>query len=229
MSHPTAIVMVKAPRPGFVKTRLTPMLTAEEASQAAICFAQDVVAGAQRAVGSVIIAYTPHTGRALLEPLLPSGLHWVEQRGEDLGERLERVVQYAGRIGYDPLIITGADSPTLPVSFISSALEALTSSNADVTLGPTDDGGYYLVGLRAECRNLFEGVEWSTSLAYWQTAANVLRQGLRLHELPQWYDVDTPADLVRLRDELLVDEKARARAVATYCWLLAHPLLSRQL
>jgi uncharacterized protein len=222
MSRPVVVLMVKAPRPGYVKTRLIPTLTAEDASSVAVCFAQDTVRNVKRAVGDVLIAYTPAAGRAILEPLLPPDLLWVEQQGADLGERLERVVRYANRTGFDPLIIMGADSPTLPALFITSALEALTSGEADVTLGPTDDGGYYIVGSRAECRNLFQGVAWSTPLAYQQTAGNAVRQGLRLLELPPWYDVDTPPDLLRLRNELFTDEEARSRAPATYRWLLAH-------
>lgn len=228
MSRPVVIVMVKAPRAGFVKTRLMPALTAEEAASAALCFAQDAVANAKRSVNDCLIAYTPPQGRAILEPLLPHGLLWVEQQGADLGERLERVVRYASSTGFDPFIILGADSPTLPVSFITTALEALTNGDADVTLGPTADGGYYLVGSRAECRNLFQAVDWSTPLAYRQTASNALRQGLRLLELPQWYDVDTPSDLLRLRAEMLTHEEARFRAPATYDWLLRHERLLSQ-
>ena len=220
MSRPVVIVMVKAPTPGFVKTRLVPPLTAEEASGAARCFAQDTVANARRIVSDVLIAYTPSGGRAELEPLLPGGLHWAEQGGRDLGERLEAIVGHADGLGFKPLIITGTDSPTLPASFVETARDALTEGDADVALGPTADGGYYLVGLRAPVPELFRGVAWSTPLAYRQTADNAARLGLRLLELPQWYDVDGPADLARLREEMFTDEEARARAPATYRWLL---------
>jgi uncharacterized protein len=228
MSRPVVIVMVKAPRAGFVKTRLVPTLTAEHASSLAACFAQDAVANAKRATADVVVAYTPSGGRAILEPLLPRDLRWIEQKGADLGERLECVTQDAVRNGFDPLIITGADSPTLPAAFITTACAALTSAEADVALGPTVDGGYYLVGLGAHCRNLFSDVAWSTPLAYEQTSLNAVRQGLRLLELPQWYDVDTQADLLRLREELLTDEEARLRATATHHWLLAHERLLPQ-
>jgi rSAM/selenodomain-associated transferase 1 len=225
MSRTAVIVMVKAPRPGNVKTRLLSALTAEHAASLASCFAQDAVANGLRASADVIVAYTPSCGRAILEPLLPRGLLWIEQRGADLGERLESIFRDAARIGFDPLIITGADSPTLPTAFITTACEALASMEADVTLGPTIDGGYYLVGLSAQCRHLFRDVAWSTPLAYAQTAANALSQGLRLLELPQWYDVDTPEDLLRLREEIFTDEEARLRARATHGWLLAYEQL----
>src|SRR5215213_5624732 len=166
MSRPVVIVMVKAPLPGFAKTRLAPPLTEEDAATLAACLAQDTVATAQRAVADVVIAYTPSVGRAILEPLLPPGLHWIEQQGADLGERLEQIVQRASRGGFGPLIIMGADSPTMPASFIEAACEALAGGEADVALGPTADGGYYLVGVRADCRGLFRGVAWITPLVY---------------------------------------------------------------
>lgn len=220
MPRPVRIVMVKAPTPGFTKTRLVPPLTAEEASGAALCFARDTVANARRVASDVLVAYTPSGGRELLEPLLPAGLQWAEQRGRDLGERLEAVVAHADGLGFKPLIITGTDSPTLPASFVETARDALDKGDADVALGPTDDGGYYLVGLRVPAPGLFGGVSWSTPRAYRQTADNAARLGLRLLELPRWYDVDGPSDLARLREEIFSDEEARARAPATCRWLL---------
>jgi uncharacterized protein len=222
MSRPVVAVMVKAPRPGSVKTRLMPALTAGDAASLATCFALDTVTNARRVIRDLIIAYTPSTGRALLEPLLPGGLRWIEQQGEDLGERLVRVAQDASSGGFSPIIIIGTDSPTLPASLVERACEALVNEEADVTLGPTTDGGYYLVGLRAPCDNLFQNVALSTPLAYQQTADNAACLGLRLLELPEWYDVDAPPDLLRLRHELLRDKAARSRAAATYQWLLNH-------
>lgn len=221
MLRPVVIIMVKAPGAGLVKTRLVPPLTSSQAVRLAACFAQDTVANARRVTRDLIVAYTPSTGRAPLELLLPRDVLWLEQQGEDLGERLEGVVSQASLMNFDPLIILGTDSPTLPAAFITAARDALTREAADVALGPTDDGGYYLVALRAGCRNLFRDVAWSTPSVYQQTASNAERLGLRLLELPRWYDVDVPSDLSRLRNELFTDEEARQRAPATYSWLLA--------
>ena len=179
---------------------------------------------ARAAARNVIIAYTPAVGRKILATLLGTQrLLWTEQRGADFGTRLASAAAHAAAQNFSPLVIIGTDSPTLPPAFIEMAISALTQRAADITLGPTEDGGYYLIGLREEApRELFRGVSWSTPLVYRQTAANAARLRLRLLPLPPWYDVDTPADLRRLRHELATDEEAPARAPATHRWLLTH-------
>jgi rSAM/selenodomain-associated transferase 1 len=219
MPRPVVIVMVKAPRAGFVKTRLVPELSEIEAAALAACFAQDVVRGASQVAHNLLIAYTPSDGREVLEAILPDGVLWFEQQGEDLGARLESVAAHAFDLAFAPLIFIGADSPTLPPAFIATAIERLTAKETDVVLGPTEDGGYYLIGLRRRERGLFQDVAWSTSQTYMQTARNATRLGLRLLQLSPWYDVDTPSDLLRLRAELSSDPEARRRAPATYQWL----------
>ncbi|HEX8852139.1 MAG TPA: TIGR04282 family arsenosugar biosynthesis glycosyltransferase [Pyrinomonadaceae bacterium] len=216
-------MLVKAPRAGAVKTRLVPPLTSDEAAGLAACFAQDTVAGLRRVVPQLIVAYAPPDGRDTLEALFAADdLCWFEQQGADLGARLMAAVSHAFRLGHSPVIVTGTDSPTLPASFVRQAVAALSTAQADIALGPTDDGGYYLVGLRRASRGLFQNVAWSTPLAYLHTARNAARLGLRTLELPRWYDVDTCADLLRLREELSANEEARLRAPATHRWLLAH-------
>jgi rSAM/selenodomain-associated transferase 1 len=226
MSRPVVIVMVKAPRAGFVKTRLVPELSEADAAALAACFARDVVLGAGQVADNLLIAYTPADGREVLETILPGGGLWFEQQGEDLGERLESVAAHAFDLAFAPLIFIGADSPTLPPAFIATAIEWLTAKKADVVLGPTEDGGYYLIGFHRRERGLFQDVAWSTPQAYAQTAQNAAQLGLRLRQLPIWYDVDTPSDLSRLRAELTSDREARRRAPATYQWLLEHDFLS---
>ncbi len=216
--------MAKAPRAGEAKTRLAPPLTREAAARLAASLFADTVSLALGLGAAVVVAYAPADGRASLKKLLrltsteeaSGGVLWLEQRGEDLGERLDGVAARAFEAGFGPLLFVGADSPTLPPSFLASALEGLGRGRADVALGATEDGGYYAVGTRAPAAGLFDAVEWSTPRAYVQTARNAARLGLRLLELPPWYDVDTPADLARLRAELSSDEGARRRAPSTY-------------
>ncbi|MDX6484306.1 MAG: uncharacterized protein QOE95_2077 [Gaiellaceae bacterium] len=220
--------MAKAPRAGEAKTRLAPPLTHAEAARLAACLFADTVSLALGVGAVLMVAYAPADGRPLLEETLRlalreeslGGVLWLEQRGEGLGERLAGVVERAFAGGFGPLLLVGADSPTLPPAFLASALEELAGGRADVALGATEDGGYYAVGIREPAAGLFDAVEWSTPRAYAQTARNVARLGLRLLELSPWYDVDIPEDLARLRAEFSNDEGARRRAPSTYGWLL---------
>jgi len=230
MPDPAIIVMAKAPRAGEAKTRLTPPLTPWEAARLAACLFADTVSLALGTGAAVVVAYAPADGRPSLEEALRAssrgehigGLRWLEQRGDGLGLRLSSVVEMAAAQGFGPLLLVGADSPTLPPSFLVSALEGLAEGRADVALGPTEDGGYYAVGMREPAAGLFDSVEWSTPRAYDQTSRNAGRLGLRVLELPPWYDVDMTADLDRLRAELDDDEGARRRAPSTYEWLRAY-------
>lgn len=220
--RPACIVMVKAPRAGAVKTRLVPPLSGAEAASLAASFARDTVEAARRVAPRVVVAYAPADGRGTLEALFEDeGLLWFEQRGEDLGARIESAASHAFSLGLGPVVIVGTDSPTLPRSFVETAVASLSNEESDVALGPAEDGGYYLVGLRRFFPGLFGSVEWSTPRVYRQTARNAGRASLRVLELPRWYDVDTPEDLRRLRDELLSDVEAQARAPSTLRWLRA--------
>ncbi|MCA1635059.1 MAG: TIGR04282 family arsenosugar biosynthesis glycosyltransferase [Acidobacteria bacterium] len=226
MSRPAVVVMCKAPRAGEVKTRLTPFLSAADAAALAACMFQDSFRNAARATREVLVAYAPDDGRAALEALLRAeslaiGVQFFEQRGADLGERLEAAAAHAFARGFAPVLIKGTDT-FIPAELLAAALRALSAGDADLALGPAEDGGYYLVGLRSPAApGLFRGVAWSTALAYRQTADNASRLALRLLEvLPRLPDVDTPADFERLRRELLADpERALLLAPSTYRWL----------
>ena len=114
---PVIIVMVKAPIAGFVKTRLTPLLSQSDAASLAVCFVKDIVNSVQRMIPNVVIAFTPYEGRAVLERSLPKQLLWFAQKGNDLGERLNSAITHAHDLGFNPIIVLGADSPTIPASF----------------------------------------------------------------------------------------------------------------
>jgi uncharacterized protein len=215
------IIMAKAPRAGEAKTRLSPPLSPRECAALAACLFADVAAWAREIAPALCVAYAPAGGRAALEALLPeqSVSCWLEQRGHHLGERLAHATGALFARGFGPVAVIGTDSPTLPPEYPAEALSALGRGGADLALGPAEDGGYYLLALSRPAPGLFEGVEWSTPRAYEQTARNGARLSLRLAEMPGWYDVDTPADLLRLRRELFTDAAARRRAPATFRWL----------
>lgn len=217
-THPALIVMMKAPRPATVKTRLCPPLLPEEAASLAVAFLKDVVTHAAGFSPTVWIAYAPTDGRGELEALLPSGLLWTPQQGADLGARMFSAMQAAGLQGFSPLVMIGTDSPTLPPSFLASAFELFTREEADMVLGPTEDGGYYLIGLKRPVPGLFDAVSWSTERTLMDTLRNAVALGLSVSQLPTWYDVDTADDLKRLHGELSSSATAREYAPHTCQW-----------
>ena len=222
---PVIIMMVKAPLPGFAKTRLTPPLTTVDAAALSLCFVQDVVTSALTVGANLIVAFTPAEGRSVLGAALPQNVLWLQQQGANLGERLDSVINHAAESAFSPIVVLGADSPTIPPSLIENALHVLTTGAAEIVLGPTTDGGYYLIGFRKPDSAVLRNVTWSSPSTFEQTVRNIKQLELSLFTLPQWYDVDTFADLNFLANELRTDREAQCRAPHTYRWLLDHASL----
>lgn len=203
---PAIIVMAKAPRPGEVKTRLSPYIKPEEAAALAACFAQDTVHAARKLAEEVVIAFAPSDGQAEMEALLGVELHWTAQRGADLGERMQNACEDAAALGFGPLLLLGTDSPTFPPCAVRRAFELLAEH--DIVFGPAEDGGYWCLGLRHPVPALFEGIAWSTSKVLHQTLTRAGDLGLRPMIVDTWYDVDTAADLAYLCSDPSLAERA---------------------
>jgi hypothetical protein len=195
-------LMAKAPRAGAVKTRLCPPLRPPEAAELARCFLLDAVERVAGVAGvRPILAYAPVEARAEFERLAP-GFALIAQRGEDLGARQGAVVAQTIGLGLTAALLIGTDAPTLPRECLDEAVDLVMAPGVDLVLGPTEDGGYYLIGLRRPCPALFEDMPWSSSAVLARTLDRGRRLGLRVACLPRWYDVDTGADLDRLGAEL---------------------------
>ncbi len=117
-----------------------------------------------------------------------------------MGERMFNAFEFAFANGSDSVMMIGTDSPTFPAEFIEQAFEFL--KNSDAVLGESDDGGYYLIGLKTLHKEIFENVEWSSPETFDQTVKNIEKCGLKFSFVPKWYDVDFPEDLERLKKEL---------------------------
>lgn len=193
-------VMAKVPVAGAVKTRLCPPLTPEQAARLARCFLEDRIEqlGALRA-GDRVVAFAPPERQEELRALVPPGVRLVPQAGIDLGARLHHVLGGLLAEGYTGAIALDADSPTLPTAYIERACAVLLDRAADVVVGPSEDGGYYLIGLAAPAPGLFTDMPWSTPAVCQETLARARRAGRRAALLPPWFDVDRGADLERLR------------------------------
>ena len=199
-------VMAKAPRPGRVKTRLSPPLTPEQASELNICFIRDTTENLQRVIeksNSVgLVAYTPVGDEAAFDGLLPSGFQLLPQRGQDFGERLLFVCQDLLAAGFGAVCVIDSDSPTMPQEALLQAVEKLSQAGDRMVLGGSDDGGYYLLGIKRLHRRLFQQIDWSTERVFAQTLERAREISLAVELLPTWYDVDDAATLERLRQEL---------------------------
>ena len=185
-------VFARPPVPGRVKTRLAAALTPRLACDLyAACLADAVEAARGAGADERWIYWAEPTEHA--HPAAGFGARL--QRGDDLGARLKTAFEELIVAPGDRALILGADCPELDAARLDQAVRALERS--DLVLGPTRDGGYYLIGLaRAEPR-LFEGVTWGSEWVLEQTRERAVAAGLAATLLEPLEDIDTPADLVR--------------------------------
>ncbi len=221
--------MTKAPQAGRVKTRLIPPLTPEEAAELNRCFLRDtaiaissvcsgglrwpnaddtqLLPGAQKAppqCGPVAV-YTPVGAESAYTDVLPADFSLLPQRGDEFGERLYFAVEDLFKCGFESVCLIDSDSPTVPAENFEQAVELLGRSEDRVVLGPSDDGGYYLIGMKKPYRHLFEEIDWSTERVLNQTMQRATEIGIEVKLLPTGYDIDDDASLHRLCNELLTD------------------------
>jgi uncharacterized protein len=201
-------VMAKAPRVGDVKTRLVPPLTEAEAAALSACFIRDIAENIVLAAQSVAIrgyvAYSPEGAEAAFDGLLPQGIRLLRSRREGLGRSLADAAEDLLAAGCGGVCLVNSDSPNLPSPLLVEAVRILRTPGDRVVLGPAEDGGYYLIGLKRPHPRLFEEIDWSTERVLAQTLDRACEIGLEPILLPRWYDVDDVASLQRLASELLV-------------------------
>ena len=224
----TLIVLARAPSvPG--KSRLTGHLPRASATAVRAALLFDTLGVACEVGARVAIAYTPHRARPEMEALIATvaregigrSLDWwppalVPQRGEDLGARMHQAFVDVFAAGADAVVLIGSDLPTLPAAAVTEAFVQL-DAGADVVVGPTDDGGYYLIGVSEPRAELFGGVPWGTPDVLAVTRAHAARARLSVALVTKWYDVDRPEDAGRV----MVDGRATGGAARTRAALRA--------
>lgn len=202
-------IMTKVPRPGRVKTRLTPPLTGEEAAALNTCFLRDtasaISAARREGLSRGIGVYTPVGDEDAYQNVLPPGFELITQRGDAFGERLTNALEDLLAVGFEAVCLIDSDSPTVPQSAYANAARILAQDGDRMVFGPSDDGGYYLIGLKQLHRRVFEEIDWSTERVAEQTLQRAKECGVEVALLPTWYDVDDRATLRRLCDELLAN------------------------
>jgi len=216
------LVFAKVPRPGHVKTRLTPVLTPEEAARLYRAFLRDAIA---------VYADLPVDVRLYLAPpfsedevhAVPASISVHEQHGDGLGPRMAQAFREALNDGYDRAAVVGTDHPTLPPAFVQQSFASLEEEGT-VCIGPSEDGGFYLLGMNTFFPQLFDGMIYSHAEVFSDTLARIGTTDAQLTVLPQWYDVDTPAALQRLVQELDDTDVAAPRTRALIDRLDLHRL-----
>lgn len=218
------VVMARAPKPGRVKTRLCPPLTGEEAAGFYECLLQDSL----RRLSSTPqwdawVGYT-HGSRGYFRPNEGRGFSLLRQRGDSLGVRMHALFLELFDLGYRSVILVGSDIPGITRKAVERAFWSLETQRCDVVIGPTHDGGYYLIGLRRPVVALFQNIAWSSVDVLEQTLTKAADLGLRVATVRSAYDVDVVSDLERLWVDLEGSGRLRQSLPRTYQWLRSYHL-----
>jgi uncharacterized protein len=209
----TLVIMAKAPRPGMVKTRLTRSLPSPAVTVLYRCLLEDTLALATSLTSVEVAVMCPESDQEELANVLGNTVQVVAQRGDGLAAGLTSVFRHFTAAGQQKVIAFNSDSPHLPPSVLDSAFQILATH--DVVVGPTHDGGYYLVGAKAAHPALFEsdGMGTGSALDRLLTRTKVLNLSTGFTE--PFYDIDIANDLILLAREL---ELAPEKAPRTAAW-----------
>lgn len=210
--------MAKASAPGRTKTRLVPPLSLEQAANLNTAFLQDVAENlvlaneqAREARGQNVpqspaivgyAAYGPPGSTNFFRRILPASIGLIEAWRPNFGDCLFHTIGEILARGHQSAVVLNSDSPTLPTALLVETAEILARPGDRAVLGPSTDGGYYLLGLKHAHARMFEDVTWSTERVAEQTLTRAREIGLEVHVLPAWYDVDDVDALKRLEAEL---------------------------
>lgn len=197
-NHNCILLFVKYPTDGRVKTRLAATLGPDAAAKLYQGFVFDILAALTQLRWPFKICFYPDSAGPQTVHWLGEKYSYIPQTGRDIGERMKDAFVAAFAENFERAILIGSDIPDLPPDYIRRAFEALDSN--DVVLGPSSDGGYYLIGFTKHrfLLEAFAGIAWSTHCVFDQTLDIITDHKRTVHLLPQWHDVDTPADLDRL-------------------------------
>ena len=200
MKNPVLVIIAKQPQVGTTKTRLSPPLTLSAAAELFEALLFDTIDLASSISGlDLAVAVTPPDSIPYFERVTPPGTLLLPVTCPDIGDCLTQVFEQLLQMGYAQVLAFNSDGPSLPGQYIQQALHLLRDH--DVVFGPSEDGGYYLVGLAEFYPQLFADIEWSTPRVLPESLDKAGQEGLSVALLPTWYDVDTGVGLKRLLRE----------------------------
>lgn len=194
------ICFTRVPRPGHTKTRLLPILRGEQCAALHTAFLQDMAAIYNSMDADLLVACAPDPDIQILREIFPLAKDIFPQEGNDLGERMLHAIAYTLNLGYDAVILTGSDLPLLTAAHLNAGFAALQS--ADIAIGPTSDGGYYLIGMKQAHAAPFFNQSYGGSSVYHSTIRAIEQAGLTAAAAPLCDDVDTPDDLKLLAESI---------------------------
>jgi uncharacterized protein len=194
------ILFVRSPDTDGVKSRLAATIGDQSARQLYRRFVPDLLDSLHEGNYSVSIFFSPPDHGDAIREWLGDGWSYEPQAGEDLGERMENAFIRCFADGCEAALLIGSDIPDMPVAFIERGFAFLQEN--DAVIGPAFDGGYYLIGFKANTfsREAFRGIAWGAGCVQKMTRGILEKQGLRIAVLPEWGDIDTYEDLIALRD-----------------------------
>lgn len=199
-------VMAKASTPGLVKTRLCPPLSIDQAAELNTAFLADVLenlalAGRRTAMARYL-SFGPPGSASFFERRFPTDVGLMEVWFANFGDCLFQTIDRLFTLGHGAACVLNSDSPTLPTASLVETARLLAAPGDRAVLGPALDGGYYLLGLKAPHRHLFEDIDWSTGVVAQQTRERAAEIGLEVVTLQPWYDVDDEQMLRKLIAEI---------------------------
>ena len=193
------ICFTRVPQPGKTKTRLMGLLTGAQCAQLHWAFLRDLARIYTTLDTDLFVFHTPDPEWERLKPVFPMAKAFYPQAGDGLGEKMNSALNEILALGYDTVVLTGADLPAMTAAHLQSGFDVL--ARADVALGPTADGGYYLVGVKAPAPYLFENQTYGAGSVFDRTAQAAAAAGRTLAPALPCDDVDTPEDLRALRPD----------------------------
>lgn len=203
MRNDTALmIMAKQPTVGSTKTRLTPYLTPFEAARLYEALLRDTIALSSRLnqVADLVIAMTPPESIEYFREISPPEAILLPIKGRHIGECLEKGLGWLFDQGYAKALAFNSDGPSVPLAVLRQAIQVL--DEVETVIGPSQDGGYYLIGMRCLYPELFQGISWSTGQVFPQTLERTRRLSLKAFLTQPWYDIDTAEDLLYLQNEI---------------------------
>ena len=201
------ILFTRVPHPGQTKTRLLPVLSPEQCADLHWAFLKDFADIYRELDAHLFVAYTPDPDWELLKTVFPHA-GYIAQKGKDLGERMYRALRTVLELDYGSVILTGADLPAMTAAHLESGFDVLEEN--DIAIGPTSDGGYYLIGMKRPCREVFRIEGYGGASVFENTVSAAKNAGLSVGLALPCDDVDTPEDLRSLAKTVSPDSHTGA-------------------